>query len=77
MFKKSSDRQNEDCCTHYRESGYDFGYIMLPIFKVRVCRNCGDVKAIWGAVADVLFMLFFRWFWNGNVHMTGDKLEEE
>lgn len=77
MFHKSSDRQNEDCCTHYRENGYDDGYIMLPIFKVRVCRNCGDVQAIWGAAADVLFMLFFRWFWNGKVNITEERLEEE
>lgn len=77
MFENPSKYEYEDCCTHYRESGYDFGYIMLPIFKVRVCRNCGDVQAIWGAAADVLFMLFFRWFWNGKVHITDDGLEEE
>lgn len=36
-----------DCCTHYREKGYDDGYIMLPIFRVKVCRNCGECHAVW------------------------------
>lgn len=34
------------CCTHYREKGYDDGYIMLPIFRVKVCRNCGECHAV-------------------------------
>ena len=57
------------CCTHYREKGYDDGYIMLPIFRVKVCRNCGECHAVWGTAANILFMGLFRWFWNGKVHI--------
>ena len=47
------------CCTHYREKGYDDGYIMLPIFRVKVCRNCGEYHAVWGTAANILFMGLF------------------
>lgn len=58
------------CCTHYNEKGYDDGYILLPIFRVRICRNCGECQAVWGRAADVLFRLAFQWFWNGKVHLV-------
>lgn len=61
------------CCTHYRKQGYDDGYLMLPIFRVRVCRNCGACQAVWGWAAHILFMLVFRWFWDGKVHLMGGK----
>ena len=37
-----------DCCTHYNRQGYYTGYVMLPVFRVRICRNCGEVHAEWG-----------------------------
>ena len=43
------------CCTHYRE---------------KVCRNCGECHAVWGAAANILFMGLFRWFWDGKVHIN-------
>lgn len=46
---------------------------MLPIFRVRVCRNCGECQAVWGWAAHILFMLVFRWFWDGKVHLMGGK----
>ena len=61
------------CCTHYNKQGYDEGYLMLPIFRVRVCRNCGECQAVWGWAANILFMLVFRWFWDGKVHLMGGK----
>ena len=30
-----------DCCTHYNRQGYYTGYVMLPVFRVRICPNCG------------------------------------
>ena len=36
-----------DCCTHYNRQGYYTGYVMLPVFRVRICRNCGEVHAEW------------------------------
>ena len=36
------------CCTYYNKQGYDEGYLMLPIFRVRVCRNCGECQAVLG-----------------------------
>lgn len=41
-------QRDYDCCMHCREAGYDDGYIMLPIFRVKVCRNCGECHAVWG-----------------------------
>lgn len=32
-------QRDYDCCTHYREKGYDDGYIMLPIFHVKDWRS--------------------------------------
>lgn len=61
------------CCTHYSKQGYDEGYLMLPIFRVRVCRNCGECQAAWGWATNILFMLVFRWFWDGKVHLMGGK----
>lgn len=46
---------------------------MLPIFRVRVCRNCGECQAVWGWAANILFMLVFRWFWDGKVHLDGEN----
>ena len=42
------------CCTHYNKQGYDEGYLMLPIFRVRVFRNCGECQAVWGWAANIL-----------------------
>lgn len=41
-----------DCCTHYNRQGYYTGYVMLPVFRVRICRNCGEVHAEWSRMAD-------------------------
>ena len=61
------------CCTHYNKQGYDEGYLMLPLFRVRVCRNCGECQAVWGWAANIMFMLVFRWFWDGKVHLDGEN----
>ena len=42
---------------------------MLPIFRVKVCRNCGECHAVWCMAANILFMGLFRWFWDGKVHI--------
>ena len=55
------------------ELTYDEGYLMLSIFRVRVCRNCGECQAVWGWAANILFMLVFRWFWDGKVHLDGEN----
>ena len=44
-----------DCCTHYNRQGYYTGYVMLPVFRVRICRNCGEVHAEWSRVAKCIF----------------------
>ena len=49
---------------------YDDGYILLPIFRVRICRNCGECQAVWGRAANVLFKLVFQRFWDGKVHLV-------
>ena len=54
-----------DCCTHYNRQGYYTGYVMLPVFRVRICRSCGEVHAEWSRAANLLFMGLFRWFWSG------------
>ena len=58
-----------DCCTHYSVQGYDDGYIVCPIFKVKICKNCGEVHADWGLIADILFTLLGQWIWNGDVYI--------
>lgn len=70
---QNSNRFPYRCCTHYSKQGYDEGYLMLPIFRVRVFRNCGECQAVWGWAANILFMLVFRWFWDGKVHLMGGK----
>ena len=70
------DENSFECCTHYKTEGFDDGYIMLPIFKVKICRNCGEVHAVWGDLTDILFMAFFRWFWTGRVHVY-EKEDQE
>lgn len=46
------------------------GYIVLPCFKVKVCEKCGEVEALWGDKAEVLFKYIFQYFWAGKVHIT-------
>lgn len=77
MFNNPSEFEYNDCCTHYREKGYWYGYIVHPIFKIRMCRNCGDTQAIWGFWADILFNLFARWVWDGTVYITTLELLED
>ena len=71
------DENHFECCTHYKTAGFDEGYIILPIFKVKVCQNCGEVHAVWGDFANILFMVFFRWFWTGFVHIHVKDEENE
>ena len=44
-----------DCCTHYNRQGYYTGYVMLPVFRVRICRNCGEVHAEWSRAAKDVY----------------------
>lgn len=56
---------NYDCCTHYKTDGYDDGYIMSPLFPVKVCRNCGEVIAKFGVIRGFLFDYVLSPFWDG------------
>lgn len=58
---------NYDCCTHYKTDGYDDGYIMSPLFPVKVCRNCGEVIAKFGVIRGFLFDYVLSPFWDGKV----------
>jgi len=59
----------ECCCTHYDSSDYSVGYVMLPIFKVKICENCGDVTMICNSILQRVFALLFLPFWHGKVYV--------
>ncbi len=65
------------CCT--RQNLVD-AYIMCRLFPAAICKNCGEVTGVFGAVREWIFRFFFAPFWDGQVLipkelMSDDELE--
>lgn len=57
-----------NCCTHYNGTGeYDEGYVILPVFRVAVCHDCGEVTMICNGFLGWIFQTLFAPFWTGKV----------
>lgn len=59
-----------DCCTHYHTDKYRPGYVIIPIFRVRMCENCGEIELICSDYLQTIFEIFFAPFWRGNVFIA-------
>ena len=69
--------QKLGCCTHYGEHGCDYGYVILPCFRVAVCRDCGEVTMVCNNVLGWIFAVFFAPFWRGKICVISGKGEAE
>ena len=66
---------NKRCCSKFKEDNCLYGYIILPCFKIRICKNCDEMEMICNNLLCKIFELFFLPFWTGMVTITdeGDK----
>ena len=61
------------CCTHYREKGYDDGYIMLPTDERPVLVFVGYADTMTGFITTSSYFVFDanpHWQWDG---LVGDE----
>ncbi len=73
---KHKGREIAACCTR---PNYAEGYIMVPIFPVLLCKNCGEVTGplLPNRLLVWIFEVFFAPFWTGGVHVIRCQISDE
>lgn len=66
------DREYPSCCTNPE---YVDGWIQLKIFKIKYCKNCGEIMSNNNFFLDIIWEFFFAPYWNGKVYLI--KNDEE
>lgn len=60
----------DSCCNHYLGTNiYDIGWVMLPCFKLAMCRDCATAVFICNDFLQIIFEYIFAPFWSGRVHL--------
>lgn len=61
---------DQDCCKHNSGTNiYDIGWIILPCFKVAICRDCETAVSLNCKFMEVIFEHIFEPLWNGRIHL--------
>lgn len=51
------------------------GYVLFPCFTIKTLEGCNDAEMTCSRFLEAVFDLFFHWFWDGAVHVTGSYCE--
>ena len=63
-------------CPHCGGEEYLAAYAVLPIFDVRICKNCGEAYAQWGWLKAAIFKMFLWPFWDGGLTVEEETYED-
>lgn len=61
---------NDSCCENPK---YHLAYAPCRPFKAKYCSSCGNVELDCGILTGILWIYFFRYFWDGTVKIIVER----